>query len=57
MKKVYVKPVVETIEVKVENMIAQSNPFDNSIPLGGELDPDKPAESKKYNTNVWNQGW
>ena len=24
MKKVYVKPVVETIEVKVEKMIAQS---------------------------------
>ena len=31
MKKVYVKPVVETIEVKVEKMIAQSVSYDNSI--------------------------
>ena len=38
-----VKPVVETIEVKVEKMIAQSVSYENSISIGGKLDPNLPA--------------
>ena len=54
MKKVYVKPVVETIEVKVEKMIAQSVSYENSISIGGELDPNLPAESRRQDINIWN---
>ena len=55
MKKVYLKPELEIVEVNFEgSLLAASNPS-ISIPEGGE-NPNPPGESKEHNSSnnsIW----
>lgn len=58
MKKEYVVPEVNSVEIKLEVMIATSStPSDTMLELGGEADADSPALSRKKYHGIWETEW
>lgn len=57
MKKTYIKPVVSTYDIELENMIATSGPGIDEEKVEGGSEGSRDENNRPSNPNLWDQLW